>query len=235
MKRSRSTAFVAVLALLVTVAGSAAQAASLQFNLTAAQTTGTVSYAGGTNPLVGTAIGIADIIGLGTSANDGITATCSNCQLSFMTGNYTGFAGDTWDFDPDGSVSIVGGVDFPDATPDITDGTTLLSGSFTTAQLHDHSIFEPGEFHLHLDAATFTDTKNSAMTDFYGLPGGQYIGGMTITFQTSTGITPETAFTSDILNSGSVVNQPVPIPAAVWLFGSGLLGLIGVTGRRKTA
>ena len=29
--------------------------------------------------------------------------------------------------------------------------------------------------------------------------------------------------------------QPVPVPAAVWLFGSGLLGLVGVARRRKTA
>jgi hypothetical protein len=30
-------------------------------------------------------------------------------------------------------------------------------------------------------------------------------------------------------------NTPVPLPAAVWLFGSGVLGLIGVSRRRKTA
>lgn len=30
------------------------------------------------------------------------------------------------------------------------------------------------------------------------------------------------------------LNQPVPVPAAVWLFGSGLIGLIGVA-RRKQA
>jgi hypothetical protein len=30
-------------------------------------------------------------------------------------------------------------------------------------------------------------------------------------------------------------NSAVPVPAAVWLFGSGLLGLVGVSRRRKTA
>jgi hypothetical protein len=31
------------------------------------------------------------------------------------------------------------------------------------------------------------------------------------------------------------VVSPVPIPAAVWLFGSGLLGLIGIARRKKAA
>jgi hypothetical protein len=29
--------------------------------------------------------------------------------------------------------------------------------------------------------------------------------------------------------------EAVPVPAAVWLFGSGLLGLVGITRRRKAA
>ena len=33
--------------------------------------------------------------------------------------------------------------------------------------------------------------------------------------------------------SGTVTVNPVPVPAAVWLFGSGLLGLIGVARRRN--
>jgi len=33
--------------------------------------------------------------------------------------------------------------------------------------------------------------------------------------------------------SESFVNNPVPVPAAVWLFGSGLLGLVGVARRKK--
>ena len=31
-----------------------------------------------------------------------------------------------------------------------------------------------------------------------------------------------------------VTVQPIPVPAAVWLFGSGLLGLVGIARRRKT-
>jgi hypothetical protein len=33
--------------------------------------------------------------------------------------------------------------------------------------------------------------------------------------------------------SNQFLTAPVPVPAAVWLFGSGLLGLIGVARRRK--
>ena len=40
------------------------------------------------------------------------------------------------------------------------------------------------------------------------------------------------AFTSG--GSESFVNNPIPVPAAVWLFGSGLLGLIGIARRRQT-
>jgi hypothetical protein len=34
--------------------------------------------------------------------------------------------------------------------------------------------------------------------------------------------------------SGNTTTSPVPLPAAVWLFGSGLMGLVGVSRRRKT-
>ena len=38
-----------------------------------------------------------------------------------------------------------------------------------------------------------------------------------------------------VLESGEAVLSSVPLPAAIWLFGSGLLGLIGIARRRKAA
>jgi hypothetical protein len=44
-------------------------------------------------------------------------------------------------------------------------------------------------------------------------------------------------FDVDTIHITSVVpdSQPVPVPAAVWLFGSGLLGLVGIARRKKKA
>lgn len=46
-----------------------------------------------------------------------------------------------------------------------------------------------------------------------------------------------TSFLSDVYLSGTwnttVQMSPVPVPAAVWLFGSGLLGLVGLARRKK--
>ena len=39
----------------------------------------------------------------------------------------------------------------------------------------------------------------------------------------------------DTYNAGTVNVNAVPVPAAVWLFGSGLLGLVGIARRKKTA
>jgi hypothetical protein len=38
-----------------------------------------------------------------------------------------------------------------------------------------------------------------------------------------------------LVNFDNIVVSAVPVPAAFWLFGSGLIGLIGVARRKKAA
>ena len=54
----------------------------------------------------------------------------------------------------------------------------------------------------------------------------------TFSFTGLTGVTSATQLTSVVLSFGTAPETVVPIPAAVWLFGSGLLGLIGIARRR---
>jgi len=42
------------------------------------------------------------------------------------------------------------------------------------------------------------------------------------------------SFDGTSLSYGATTASPVPVPAAVWLFGSGLMGLVGVSRRKKT-
>lgn len=42
------------------------------------------------------------------------------------------------------------------------------------------------------------------------------------------------ATTSLMIDNLTIATSPVPVPAAVWLFGSGLIGIIGIARRKKT-
>ena len=64
-------------------------------------------------------------------------------------------------------------------------------------------------------------------------------------FQDNYGLSNGVDLANDQLSSGDNLNQPyfashlvrvsaVPVPAAVWLFGSGLIGLIGIARRKKS-
>ena len=59
-------------------------------------------------------------------------------------------------------------------------------------------------------------------------------GGVSLLFKADCGANPNCRFDARIDNVSIVTDvSAVPVPAAVWLFGSGLLGLVGVARRKK--
>jgi len=208
-------------ALIVGLLSISANAATIDFGI-GAPTPGTISYAGGSTSLIGSGIEVDTIVGLGTTLNPDTIFDCDTCVLGFTTGTNTG----GWDFGSGGTISILGGV----TAAGIAVGSTLLSGTFDSASVIDVG---GGTLNFKITGGSFLDTKHPDLLTFFGLPTGDYVGGFNISFSTSGTPSVGDAFTSNELFSGDVVNSPVPVPAAAWLFGSGLLGLVGIARRKK--
>ena len=79
----------------------------------------------------------------------------------------------------------------------------------------------------------YTDTKDEVLTNYFSMPSGQYAGSLNLSFSAViTGYDNGVQrFASTAIGSGDGENHPVPIPGAVWLLGSSLLGILGI--RRK--
>ena len=144
---------------------------------------GTISYAGGANPLVGASIVIPTLVAANDPFNNG-TYSIVGGQLSFHTGNFLSFdsAAHTLTFDAGGSILITGTVQTPGGgTIAGPAANPLLSGSFLggTFDLNDN------RFSLFL--ANGPDTKNAALvTYFFG------------------GATPAWTFSADIYGAHDV-------------------------------
>lgn len=228
------TAYIATLLLAcqLCLLTNSAHSALLDFNLIS-QTTGDISYAGGSNPLVGTGIDVDNVIGLSTPANSGITSDCLSCILSFSSGAFSTSTSNSWEFNGGGFIKIVGGLDLgSDTSTDIPIGSTLLTGSFNSVSVINVG---GGTLKFNILGASFTDTKHVDLLNYYGLPTGtDYDGYINLSFLVTAGISPGDSFTSTSVLSGDIANSPVPIPASVWLFGTGLFGLVAIARRGKT-
>jgi len=121
----------------------------------------------------------------------------------------------TISFDARGSYAQPGGVAFAEFFSELSGGGTSGGGILGGAPLAinaDPDVWTP---------FSFTVTTGSDVS-----------GGVTLQLGATNGSgTPTTMFYDNISIMADV--NAVPVPAAVWLFGSGLLGLVGVARRKK--
>jgi len=174
---------------------------------------GTIVDGGAT--ITGTDITIAVLDAVGTAADGQYTA---DAVLNFtatggvVNGNTTTGTAGTIEV-----VGFVSGLAGSQQNP-----ITLLSGTFDSWSFQNNgfaSIFDGfGVDVKHVDLLTSLGIDLNTQFEFFGFSMG---------FDFSQDGTA-TAISTDIINT-----SVVPVPAAVWLFGSGLIGLVGVARRKR--
>jgi len=219
----RPVTFAALAAGLLLGSVAPASAVSIDFNV-GPPLSGLITHFD-SGPLVGTDISIDSVTGNGTPGNAS-TFAC-DCTLNFTSGPLMTSGPNFWVFEGGGEITIDGTMTTPGGDVDVE-----MVGTFVGPQL-TIDVFTPGIFDFGLSLALFVDSKNEALTSFFGLPGGEYNGYMALGW---VGFADENG--GDILATplgGVVSNSPVPEPGTMLLLGAGLLGLAGARRRRGSA
>jgi len=145
-----------------------------------------------------------------------------------------------------------------DVLMDFTGDSTLGGGTdiFYDASILSYQSFDFSTTTLALDSdfsrspdVLFNELEGLAFGNFNGLSGPGVVG--TLTFQVVAlgdatlsmaetdnalaggGFISATTYDSQVVSFGTASVSAVPVPAAIWLFGSGLIGLIGVVKRKQ--
>lgn len=175
----------------------------------------------------------------------------NNALLNISGGNFTGGGGRAIGSFDDATVNITGGGFLGTTT------FTLLSNDRSTINLYDGGI--DGEIRSNHDSniniwggtgITGVTAVEQSIVKLYGLDfsiptigsislstpfiiSDDSFNGQLLTGTLSNGTPISADIFNGIVGSKIILMQAVPIPAAIWLFGSGLLGLIGITRRKK--
>lgn len=97
-------------------------------------------------------------------------------------------------------------------------------------------IFQAGAFSIELYAGVSSPAGSPIASGLSG--GGQSSVSFSADLVNNTTYTVRTAFSFGVAGTDVAVDattqvSPIPVPAAVWLLGSGLLGLVGVVGKKR--
>jgi hypothetical protein len=211
----------------------------IDFGTGAAGKGGTLSYAGGAAPLVGTNIRIGLVSGVDTPVNDETYGVLGGLApygiLNFTTGALQSYSGGIYSFGPGGGFQLYGNV--PDAgIVESGAGALLLSGTFSSA-----SIAKAGA--LNMFSASGIDTYESPLlVSYFGLSPttlfefSSYI--MAMGTMTGGNAFTVTAFSTDWANADppgveATADAVTPEPSSLLLLGSGLAIVRRVVKRRR--
>lgn len=217
-----------------------AQAYLLDFTVSSINPGVFISYGGGYPsgpPLVGSNLKVIDVTlmdDLGRKLSP--TITIHNRILNFQTGPQVYYFSNIpsatylWMFggiSPQGSITLQGGI----PSLNMSDGTTLLSGSFGTASVTEPAPVSGNSF-FYVAGSNFTDNKNDVLLAYLGIPrqtaNGNFNPGFAASFASAPG-----AFTSTMVTSGNILNHLAPFSSNLLLLGCGLMGLVGLRYRRR--